>query len=568
MRPVDHNPANHLACRTALAICLLTGLAPAVQARPAAADAGEQGADTTDTDSRTASRPYGVRVAPYIEAAQVVTADLAPGNEVLTYSRLAAGVDLSVKGRRTAASASIRYERHFGWGKRAEDGDAISGIARGHATIAPGIQLEAGGLAARTRVDGNGSTVLGGGVAGGTSAGKVYSAYAGPSLSGQMGAVKVEGSYRLGYSRVETGDAAVSGPGGGQADLFDDSVSHAASVRLSTRAGDPLPVGLGIGAAANREDVSNLDQRVDDRTLRTDATLPLSNDLAVVAGVGYEDVEVSGRDALRDAAGNPVVGRKGRIRTDKTAPRRIAYQAEGLIWDAGVVWKPSRRTAFEAHVGRRYGSTTYFGSFAYAPTPRSSVNVSLYDTIGGFGGQVNRALAELPVEFEANRNVLSGDITGCVGAAEGQPCLAGALGSVRSSVFRSRGVAASFNSQLGRLQAGVGAGYERRRFMAAPGTILAAANGVVDENLWLSAYLNAKVGARGTVSTNAYANLFRNGGGSVGDVRAVGASAAYGHAITRQLSATAALGLEGYLQDSQPEDFWQASALVGVRYTF
>lgn len=570
MITVDTNIAWRPVRRTALALCLAASLVSAAQAEPLSGDAGEADASASsgNSGSRRGSRPNGLRIAPYIEAAQMVTADLSPGSDVLTYSRLAAGVDVSVHGRRTGASASLRYERHFGWGKRASDGDAVSGIARGYATIAPGIQFEAGALAARSRVDANGAAVLGGGVAAGPSAGKVYSAYAGPTVSRQLGAVKVEGGYRLGYSRVDTGDTAHAAPGAARADLFDDSVSHAASVRLATRPGDPLPVGLGIGASANREDVSNLDQRVDDRTLRVDATLPVSQDVAVVAGVGYENLKVSGRDALRDAAGNPVVGRNGRIRTDKTAPRRIAYQAEGLIWDAGVVWKPSRRTAFEAHVGKRYGSTTYYGSFAYAPTARSSVNVSLYDSVGGFGGQVSRALAELPVEFEANRNVLTGDITGCVGAVEGKTCLAGALGSVRSSAFRARGIAASYNAQLGRMQGGVGLGYERRRFMAAPGTILAAANGVVDENLWLSTYLNAQVGARGTVSTNAYGNLFRNGGGSAGEVRAVGASAAYGHAITRQLSATAALGIEGYLNESLPDDVWQASALVGVRYTF
>ena len=40
---------------------------------------------------------------------------------------------------------------------------------------------------------------------------------------------------------------------------------------------------------------------------------------------------------------------------------------------------------------------------------------------------------------------------------------------------------------LGRLQAGIGAGYDRRKFIAAPGTILASANGLTDENWWVSA---------------------------------------------------------------------------------
>ena len=79
--------------------------------------------------------------------------------------------------------------------------------------------------------------------------------------------------------------------------------------------------------------------------------------------------------------------------TDKSVTRVLAYDTSGLIWDVGLIWRPSRRTAFEAHVGRRYGTTSYYGTFSYAPSDRSSLNVRVYDNVAGFGGQVNRALA-------------------------------------------------------------------------------------------------------------------------------------------------------------------------------
>ena len=41
------------------------------------------------------------------------------------------------------------------------------------------------------------------------------------------------------------------------------------------------------------------------------------------------------------------------------------------------------------------------------------------------------------------------------------------------------------------LNAGVGLGYDRRNFLAARNTVLASANGVVDENYWLAAFLGA-----------------------------------------------------------------------------
>ena len=114
----------------------------------------------------------------------------------------------------------------------------------------------------------------------------------------------------------------------------------------------------------------------------------------------------------------------------------------------GVMWRPSRRTALEAHVGKRYGSTSYYGTFAYAPNDRSSINIGVYDSISGFGGQMNRALAALPAEFVANRDPITGELAGCVDAVEKGTCLNGALGSVRSATFRGRGVTASYNHEI------------------------------------------------------------------------------------------------------------------------
>jgi hypothetical protein len=74
------------------------------------------------------------------------------------------------------------------------------------------------------------------------------------------------------------------------------------------------------------------------------------------------------------------------------------------------------------------------------------VNVSVYDNVSGFGGMLNQSLAALPTQFEAVRNPLNGDLGGCVAATTGtvngratRNCFGGALGSVRSSVFRGAG---------------------------------------------------------------------------------------------------------------------------------
>ncbi|MEO0644270.1 MAG: preprotein translocase subunit YajC, partial [Pseudomonadota bacterium] len=51
---------------------------------------------------------------PYIEVSQVLTAELTPGDDVLTFTQVAAGIDTTVRGKNSAASVSVRYERNFG----------------------------------------------------------------------------------------------------------------------------------------------------------------------------------------------------------------------------------------------------------------------------------------------------------------------------------------------------------------------------------------------------------------------------------------------------------------------
>ena len=516
---------------------------------------------------RRAVRQGAMEVQPYIEAGQVLIAQFSPADDVVTYSRIAAGVDASLQGRNNQAAVSVRYERRFGWGS-AGDGDAISGLARVRASIVPDrLQIEAGALAAQTRYDGNGGSLLGP-TAGNASTTRIYSVYAGPAFSTRVDDIAVDAHYRIGYNRVEVPDAVGQTPGAGPIDVFDDSVTQAAGIRAATLANTYLPVGLAASAGWQQEDIANLDQRVRDIFVRADVTVPLGLDLAAVGGAGYENVRISSRDALRNSDGSVQIGPDGRYVTNSARPRIVAYDVDGLIWDAGIIWRPSRRTALEAHVGRRYGSTSIYGSFAWAPSRRQTVNVSIYDGVTGFGGQLNRALVSLPTDFSATRNPLTGNLAGCAATQEGGTCINGALGSIRSATFRARGVIASYNLDLGRIQAGVGAGFDRRNFLVAPGTVLAAANGVVDQNAYLAAWLNGRLDERSGFTTNAYLNWFDSGFALAGDAQAVGASASYYRLLSAKLSATAALAVDGYLPEAPSADVWTASALVGLRYSF
>jgi hypothetical protein len=513
-------------------------------------------------------KPRRLEVTPYIEIDQIVDAQLSPGNDVLTYTQLAAGVDAGISGRNNAVSASVRYERYIGWGRKARDGDAISGVVRGYAGIAPGLTLEAGGLATQARVE-NGGGALSGGFVDDSTRTNIYSVYGGPSFKTRAGDVDLSANYRAGFTKVEQPDAYVATPGGAAADLFDKSVTQMADLQAGVAPYVIAPVGLGVGGSFYQEDVSNLDQRVRDMQARAMVTVPVSRTVQVVGALGYEDVEVSSRDAVRDAQGNPVVGRDGRYVTDKSAPRELAYDVSGLLWDVAVMWRPSRRTSLSAHIGRRYGSTSFGGTLAYAPDDRSQLSVGVYDSVSGFGGQLNRALDQLPDDFVAVRDPVTGELRGCVISLDGNNCLSGALGSVRSAVYRGRGIAASYSRQIGRLNAGIGAGYDRRDFIAARDTVLAAADGVVDENWWIAAYVNGELGGDAGWSANVYANWLSSTDALTGNVAGYGATLGYYRMLARRLRASVALGIDGTSRDDALyDDIWTASALAGLRYSF
>lgn len=505
-----------------------------------------------------------VSVQPYIEVSQILSAELSPGDEVVTYTQVAAGADINAQGRNSGISVSVRYERNIGYGDDL-DSDSISGIARGQIALVPRtLALEAGALASRTRVDGAGS-ISPNPLAREDAESRLFSVYAGPSLATQVGAVEVEGVARIGYNRFETDSVAID-PNGDPIDVFDDSVTYNTQLRAGTRPGYPLPVGLAATAGFYQEDISNLDQRVRDAFVRADVTVPVSETLAVVGGVGYEDVEVSHRDALRDANGVPLRGPDGRFLTDSASPRILAFDVDGLLWDVGVLWRPSSRTSLAASVGRRYDSTTYYFAFGYRPSVRSSLNINAYDGVSGFGGRINTTLADLSTNFEALRNPLTGDFGGLVTGEDGSGFV-NALGSVRSAAFRGRGVNASYQRRVGRLTAAIGAGYDRREFIGAEGTVLAAADGLVDENYYVVVGLSRDLDERARIATNAYINWFDSAADN-SDATAFGASASYNRAITNSISARAAVAVDYFDSEFTAEDFATATALLGLRYNF
>ncbi len=563
----------------ALAALLLAGTATSAQAQfsgdpgagggdtPAAgsASAPDSGADRQGKRGERQKKQRQVAITPYLEVGQILSADLKNGGDVLTYTTVAAGVDASIVTRRAELAGTVRYEHRFGESGGLGDADIISGLVRGRLEVSRGFNLDAGALATRTSADGRGA---GSGlfIGDASNASHLYSIYAGPTLAQRIGGFDVGAGYRFGYTKIDVGSAPVLAPGAAAQDVFDSSTNHVAWASIGQRPGD-LPFGWQVSGGYEREDASQLDQRFEGKYVRADVTVPIGPTVALLGGVGYEDIEIGQRSPVLDANGVPVRDSAGRFVTDKSAPRQLSFDTDGLIWDAGVMWQPSRRTSLTAKVGRRYGDTIYTGSFAYRPDHATLFQVGVYDGLSSLGRGMSGGLSALPTQFDPTRNPLSGDVDTCVFGQASGGCLNNQLGNINAYQYRNRGIQAVMTSSYGRWTYGVGLGYDRRRLLVPAGSAIASLNGVTDESYYLFLTAGRQLDSDSSVGITGYLNYFDNGAPGMGDIQAAGLSASYSRRFWRGLTGTAAASINAFDQDGFNSQLI-GSALVGLRYNF
>jgi hypothetical protein len=507
-------------------------------------------------------------VEPYIEASQVLAADLGRGGDTLTYSTVGVGVDASVQTRRVEVQASYKYERRFDYSGDLARDDVHSGLARAKAVVAPGLTIEGGAIATRARSDirGDALNTAQGNV---RNTSQVYSAYIGPNVATHVGPAFVNGAYRFGYTKVEAPDGGTGVPAGAvPLDRYDDSKVHVATASVGVKSGHGLPVGVTASGSYTREDAGQLDQRYEGKYGRGDVVVPVGRGVAVTGGVGYEQIKISQRDALRNAAtGQPVVDANGRFVTDPASPRRIAYNFDGLFWDAGVIYRPSRRTFLEARVGRRYDTMSYTGSLSYQIAPGSGIQIGLYDSVETFAQQLNGQLTALPTSFQTTTDPFGNQFSGCIygttGAAAGG-CLNDVFASTVTSAYRSRGIAGVAVVNRGSTRLGFGAGYSRRTFIAPVTPNGISINGLSDESYYAQFFGSTDVGRDGQLSASLFGSYYDSDLGTDG-VLGWGANTAYTHQFGH-LQGTASLGVFGF--DREGDSSTSAQALLGLRYGF
>lgn len=508
-----------------------------------------------------------VEIAPYIEVDQTVVTDIKGGDgDLLTYTTLAVGADGSVATRRAEAQVSLRYEHQFGWNRRTPDQDIFSGVARARYWAIPEtLSLEASGFASRVRSDGfygaNNSLV---------SAGKatddVYSFYVGPTLTTHIDDLFVNAAYRFGYTEIDT-DVGFDSSGNRQHyGAYGDSTFHSLTGSVGMKPGD-LPFGWVVSAGYDRENSSELKQRYTDAWVRGDVTVPVTPTVALVGGVGYEKIRITQQSVLVDTVtGLPVIDDNGNYAGDPSVPRVIAYDTDGIMWDVGVLWRPSRRTSLEVRVGRRYDSMHYVGTFNWQTGPGGSFQIAYFDTIDSFGRGLNNSLSTLPFAFDAMRNPFTGDLTGCLSGESGVDCLNDALAGITAANYRRRGVQAQYSLSQGRWNWGVGLGWSQRKFLAPDTGVLAVVNGLKDDYYYGTGFVGVRLDAASSLTGTVYGNYMDSGMGGV-NVSNYGAWVTYARQYGRRLTGHASVGLDA-LDATDVEQIISLLGRIGVRYQF
>jgi len=508
------------------------------------------------------------RISPYIEIGQVFEADLNNGGDVLTYTAVSAGIEATVRNARTEVQISYRYERRFDYDGNIDVNDNHTGLARIHQQLVPNLlSFDAGGIATRSRIDIRGAAPQVGGSRSDNTT-QVYSAYAGPTLSTNMGGLDIGAAYRFGYTKVEDSTSVRLPTGQQRLDGYDDATAHLVTASIGMRPGD-LPVGWQVSGGFERENVGQLDQRYEGKFVRGDLTVPVSPTLAIVGGVGYEDIEISQRDAVRDANGVPVVGSDGRFTTDPASPRQLAYDQDGLIYDAGVMWRPSSRTQLEARAGRRYGGTTFFGSLSHQLSPASGVSVVVYDGVESFGRLLQDNVSRLPTNFNVAGSRMGGGMNGCIFGATGGAggCLDDVFQSINTANFRNRGITAMYSASRGPISLGFGGGYAQRKYFAPRFGNAFSLDGVKDESWFAQAYFGYGLTDHSGVDFNAYLDYYKSGIPASPNVLGTGASGTYYHNFSRNLSASATGQLYSTDQGGFDESLI-ASVLLAMRLQY
>ena len=517
----------------------------------------------------TPATAAGVTVHPYLEVQQVFSADFSGhDNDAVTYTGVGAGIDVTLDTQHLHGQIDYRYDHYFAESKQYRDTSTQTGLANVVYQATPEISLNAAGIAARTR--GNFGTRTPGLLYGDTgNTEQVYAVEAGPSYAGHLGDLTLNADYRFGYTKTTDGQGDYDlGPGQPvlQNNFATTDQIVDAAIGMAPRATD-LPFGWQVSGGWTQDNVHFLDARMQGYFGRADITVPVSQTLALEGGAGYENNRATQSAILTDAAGNAILDSHRHLQADKSKKRLLSYDEDGLIWDVGVLWRPSARTTLEIRGGRRYGETVVTGNFTHQISPDSSVQVVAYDDIQSFGRQLTTEAGALPTSFNDAGPAVASPLSGCVfGTNGGQGSCIPALSSVNSNFYRSRGVYANYSKSSGLWVYGIGIGYDNRHYLAPEfGAEILSFNGQTDQSVTIDGVVERRLSPVSNVTVNALGAWYKGSAFGSNSYYSYGATGTYNRSFSPHLSGSASLGVYSGSGDNSGDDVI-GTGLVSLRY--
>jgi uncharacterized protein (PEP-CTERM system associated) len=509
-------------------------------------------------------------ITPYIEVQQVFSVDLSGNGSAVTYTGLAGGVDASFDSPKFKGQLDYSYDHYFSENKRYRDTDIHNGLASFLYQPNSDFSIQASGIATRAR--GSLATASAGlefGNLAGTQ--QIYGIQAGPSYKHSFGNVDTTADYRFGWVRSTNGFGTTSlGPG--QPALQNDftTLSHTAGASIGMRPGTTgLPFGWKVSGGYENDQIHYLDSRYIDKFGRVDLTFPITDTVALEAGAGYEAARASQSAILIDGVGDAVLDDGGHLIADRSKPRLLSYDESGLVWDVGVLWRPSVRTELEIRGGQRYGQVVVTGHLTHQLSERAAVQVVAYDDIESFGRQLTGELGALPTSFTVNTLPFDSTLNTCVlGANGGQGGCLSALNSVNSNFYRSRGVYALLSGKRGLWIYGLGVGYDNRRYIAPTslGAVdVASFNGVREQSVTVDATIGRRLSQRSQLTVTGLVAWYDNDTLDVGSYTSYGVVGTYSYEFSRRLIGSASFGISSGTGGTSGNDV-AGTGLLALRY--
>lgn len=511
-----------------------------------------------------ADRPeFGVA----LNAEQIADIQIAGPGDSVTYTEVSGGGTAQIKNRRVVLSSAYRVSYRIPEHGDLERSFNQDGVLRLQSNlIDQWLTADAGLIVTRSRVDAGGAAPQANS-ANARNLTQTYSAFVQPSLSHRFGDVTVGASARYAYTKNQGKSI------GPNTNPFSDRFDASTNIQMIGSVGikrGTLPFDWEGTVEHNRENSNSLDKHVRSWRAVGQITRPVGATVALVASGGYEKTEVSEKSPLVDPlTGVPLKDTNGNFVVDPASPRFLTYDMSGMIADAGVIWKPSRRSRFEIRAGYRYGGLTVTGLLEMKPNPRTGLTVIISDRVDSFGSNISAGLAGSPADLDLNQSVdPDTSFQNCLfGKTAGTgSCIGGALGQSSPSSYRERAVNLIFSRGLRRWNIGASAGYARRTYLDTPGTLFSL-DGVVDQSFFGDLTLSGRISRTAGLSFSFRGNLFKNGQIGSPDVISGSFDTNFYRTFGRGIRMQARFGVDASKPDGMTADV-SGRAQLGLQYAF